>query len=170
MIIPEAVHSYNVYNGTNRIIGITGAVELPGFQYITNSISLAGMPGEYDAPVLGHVASQKIKIPFTMIEQDGYFAMVKGGDDIVLRASIQTKEAETSKLGTIGMVVTIRGITTEYNLGSLEKAKLMNSDITKEITYIKIVIGNVVCLEYDKFNNIYVINGEDMLAKVRANL
>ncbi len=169
MIIPEAVHSYNVYNGTNRIIGITGAVELPGFQYITNTISLAGMPGEYDAPVIGHVASQKIKIPFTMIDKDGYFAMVKG-EDVVLRASIQTKESETNKPDTVNMVVTIRGITTEYNLGSLEKAKLMNSDITKEITYIKIVIGNVVCLEYDKFNNIYVINGEDMLAKVRANL
>ncbi len=169
MIIPEAIHSFNVYNGTNRIIGITGAVELPSFQYITNTISMAGMPGEYDAPVMGHVASQKMKIPFTMIDKDGYFAMVKSEEDIVLRANIQIKD-EKRKPDVVNMVVTIRGTTTEYNLGTLEKAKLMNSDITKEITYIKTVIGNSVCLEYDKFNNIYVINDEDMFAKVRANL
>ncbi len=170
MVVSEAIHSYNVYNGTNRIIGTTGAVELPAFQYITNTMSLAGMPGEYDAPVLGHVASQKIKIPFTMIDKDAYFAMVAGEEDIILRASIQTREIETSKTDMVNMVVTLRGITTEYELGSLEKAKLMNSSITKETTYIKIIIGNVVCLEYDKFNNIYIVNGKDMFAKVRANL
>lgn len=170
MTIPEAVHSYNVYNGTNKIVGTTGAVELPGFQYITNTISLAGMPGEYDAPVIGHVASQKMKIPFTMIDEKSYFAMVEGEEDIVLRANIQTRDIEKSKTSIVNMVVTIRGITTEYNLGSMEKGKLMNSDITKEITYIKIVIGNVVCLEYDKFNNIYIVNGKDMFEKVRANL
>ena len=170
MIVPEAIHSYNVYNGTNRIIGTTGAVELPSFQYITNTMSLAGMPGEYDAPVIGHVASQKIKIPFTMIDKDAYFAMVAGEEDIILRASIQTREIETSKADSVNMVVTLRGITTEYELGSLEKAKLMNSSITKEMTYIKIIIGNEVCLEYDKFNNIYIVDGKDMFAKVRANL
>lgn len=168
--IPEAIHSFNVYNGTNRIIGITGAVELPSFQYITNSISLAGMPGEYDAPVIGHVASQKMKIPFTQIDETAYFAMVEGEEDIILRINMQTRVANSSKNEMINMVVTIRGATTEYELGSLEKAKVMNSSITKEVTYIKIVIGNVVCLEYDKFNNVYIVNGKDMFAKVRANL
>lgn len=168
--IPEAVHGFNVYNGANRIIGITGAVELPSFQYITNTISLAGMPGEYDAPVIGHVASQKMKIPFTTLDETSFFAMVEGEEDIVLRASIQTRELSTSKTDRVNMVVTVRGITTEYELGSMEKAKVMSSTITKEVTYIKIVIGNVVCLEYDKFNMIYIVNGKDMLAKVRENL
>ncbi len=168
--VPEAVNLYNVYNGKNRLVGNTGAIELPGFAYITNTISLSGMAGEYDAPVLGHVASQKIKIPFSQIDETAYFEMVKGQDNIILRANIQTKEIETGKIVMVPMVVTIRGATTEFNLGSVEKAKQMNADITKEVSYIKVVINNVVCLEYDKFNSIFVINNEDMLKEVRANI
>lgn len=168
--IPEAIHGFNVYNGTNKIVGITGAVELPSFQYITNSISLAGMPGEYEAPVIGHVASQKMKIPFTQIDKDAYFAMVSGEENIVLRSSMQVRDVDTSKMEMENMVVTIRGATIEYELGSLEKAKTMNSTITKEVMYIKVVIENKTCLEYDKFNNIYVVDGKDMFEKVRKNL
>ncbi|MGB8452730.1 MAG: phage major tail tube protein [Anaerocolumna sp.] len=168
--VPEAVNLFNVYNGTNRLVGNTGAVELPSFTYTTNTISLSGMAGEYDAPVLGHVGSQKIKIPFAQIDELEYFAMVEGESDIILRANIQTRQVDSSKIEMVPMVVTVRGATTEFELGTMEKAKAMNASITKEVAYIKIIINNIVCLELDKFNSIYIVNGKDMFEKVRSQI
>ncbi len=70
----------------------------------------------------------------------------------------------------VPMAVTVRGATTEFELGTVEKAKAMNASITKEVAYIKIVINNVVCLELDKFNSIFIINGKDMFEKVRSQI
>ncbi len=168
--IPESINIFNVYNGTNKLVGNTGAVELPSFAYITNTISLSGMAGEYDAPVLGHIGSQKIKIPFAQIDEIDYFSMVEGESDIVLRASVQTRQVDSSKIEMVPMAITVRGATTEYELGTVEKAKAMNASITKEVAYIKIVINNVVCLELDKFNSVYIVNGKDMFEKVRSFL
>jgi uncharacterized protein len=168
--MPEAVSAFNVYNGTNKLVGVTGGVELPSFAYLTNTISAAGMLGEYDAPVIGHVGSQKLKIPFAQIDEQEFFALVKGENDIVLRASIQTRKVDTSTIEKVGMVIIVRGATTEWEPGTIEKAKAMSASITKEVAYIKIVINNVVCLELDKFNSIFVINDEDIFKEVRSQI
>lgn len=41
--IPESINNFNVYNKTNRIVGVTGAVAIPDFAFLTNTISMAGM-------------------------------------------------------------------------------------------------------------------------------
>ncbi|WOO34949.1 phage major tail tube protein [Anaerocolumna sp. AGMB13020] len=166
--VPEAVNLFNVYNGTSRQVGVTGSVELPEFAYMTNTISAAGMAGEYDAPVIGHIASQKLKIPFGQIDEQEFFAMVESSSNITLRASIQTRDEQTNEPEMVLMTITVRGATTDFTPGTIEKGKTMNASITKEVAYIKIVINNVVCLELDKFNSIFIINGKDIFAKVRA--
>lgn len=166
--MPESINKFNVYNGTNRLIGVTGAVEMPSFAAMTNTIAGAGIAGEYEAPVDGHFGSQQIKIPYAQIDEQEFFDIVKGKGAIVLRGAIQVRNVETDQVDKVAMVVTVRGPVKEFDMGSVEKAKAMSASVTKEVTYIKIVINNVVCLELDKFNNIYIINGEDQLAKVRA--
>lgn len=166
--VPEAVNLFNVYNGTNRLVGVTGQVKLPEFAYLTNTVSAAGMAGEYDAPIIGHIGSQTIEIPFGQIDEQEYFAIVAGESDIILRAAIQTKLVESGEVNMIPMAITVRGATKEFNPGTIEKAKAMNASIVKEVAYIKIVINNVVCLELDKFNSIFIVNGVDIFAKVRA--
>lgn len=168
--IPEAVNLFNVYNGTNRQTGVTGAVELPDFEYLSNTISGAGMAGEYDAPVLGHIGSQKIKIPFSQIDEQEFFELAGSDKEIVLRASVQTREVNSGENVFVPMVITVRGGTSGFSPGTVEKGKAMNSSITKEIAYIKVVINNVVCLELDKFNSIFILNGKDMYEKVRAQI
>lgn len=168
--IPESINNFNVYNKTNRIVGVTGAVAIPDFAFLTNTISMAGMAGEYDAPVIGQVGSQKMEIPFAQIDEQTYFKIVKSEEDITLRASLQTRDVETSKIENVPIVIVVRGATTEFKPGSIEKGKAVNASITKEVAYIKIMINNVVCLELDKFNSIFIIDNEDLFAKVRAQI
>lgn len=166
--IPEAVHGFRVYNGANRIIGATGKIELPEFSHLTNTLNLAGMLGEYEAAVMGQVKSQKMDIPFAQIDETEYFKIIESSDDIVLRVSLQTRNMETNMVEMVPMKVTVRGNTIDFKLGTIEKGAMMDASITKEIHYIQIMINGKNCLELDKFNEKYVVNGKDMLEKVRG--
>ena len=44
----------------------------------------------------------------------------------------------------------------------------MEAEVEMEILYIKIEVNNKTVLELDKLNFIYVLNGVDMLAKIRS--
>ena len=168
--IPEGINMFQVYNDTNRVIGISGDVTLPKFAYKTASINPAGMAGEYEAPMIGQIASQSMEIPFKQIDEQEFFDMVASEKDVVLRASVQTRKLESNEVVMVPMTVVVRGITKEYDLGTVKKNDSMDASITKEITYIKITINNVVCLEYDKFNNIYILQGKDQFEKLRSML
>ena len=45
LIIPELLNHYNVYNDAQKLIGISGDVELPDFEAITETIEGAGVLG-----------------------------------------------------------------------------------------------------------------------------
>ena len=75
MIIPEVINNYNVYNDkANKLIGISGEVELPELEAITDTIEAAGVLGEVEDAVTGQFSSAKIKIPSVhrSVQSHGY--------------------------------------------------------------------------------------------------
>lgn len=46
--IPERVVNYNVYDDTEKLVGISGEIALPNFEAMTETISGAGIAGEYE--------------------------------------------------------------------------------------------------------------------------
>ena len=60
--LPEVINNYNVYDGGDRMIGISGEVELPNFEAMTETLSGSGILGELEDPVTGHFSSMTIKI------------------------------------------------------------------------------------------------------------
>ena len=169
-IIPEKVHSFNVYDGVSKLVGISGEVEMPKFSSLSDTISGAGIIGEYDAPTMGAFSSMQINIPFRQMYSGNLFDLIKSQNDLVLRAAIQYNDVTNSKRDTVQMVVTVRGATKEFDPGKIGAGKSTESGITKEIYYIKIAINGVTCIELDKFNSVYVVNGVDMLSKVRSQI
>ena len=45
--IPEVINNFNAYNQGNVLIGVTGQVQLPNFDAITEEIKGAGILGSY---------------------------------------------------------------------------------------------------------------------------
>ena len=43
----------------------------------------------------------------------------------------------------------------------------MNASVTLELTYVLLEMGGEKKLELDKLNEIYIVNGKDLLAEVR---
>lgn len=64
----------------------------------------------------------------------------------------------------------VRGKAKTTTLGTLSKGKKGEPEVELEIYYIKVVINNSTGLELDKFNYRLVVNGKDMLAKIRKQI
>ena len=97
MIIPEVINNYNVYNDrANKLIGISGEVELPELEAITDTIEAAGVLGEVEDAVTGQFSSAKIKIPFSNLYTDLFSLMdTTKPPQLTLRGSMQVMDSST---------------------------------------------------------------------------
>jgi uncharacterized protein len=168
--IPERVVNFRCYNGpANEYLGLTD-VELPSFEAMTETISGAGIAGEYASPVLGHFASQVVKIKWRTVTAAGLSALVPVRQTFDIRGSIQQQDPMLGQIGTQALRVECTGQVKMQNLGKLEPGKVMGVETDVEIAVIRISLDDVPVIELDKFNMIFRVNGVDYLAKVRRDM
>ena len=163
LIIPELLNHYNVYNDAQKLIGISGDVELPDFEAITETIEGAGVLGEIEAAATGQFSSMTVKIPFSVLYED-MFTIVNSasGVQLTLRGSMQFMDPTTGVTDHYPIKVVIRGKCKKYSLGK------MDPSVELEILYIKIDVNNKSVVELDKANFKYAVNGVDLLEKIRS--
>ena len=72
--IPGKINNFNLYQGTasesSKLLGVTAEVTLPNFQYVSETLNMAGMAGEIDDPSAGQLQSSTIEIPFSNISKE----------------------------------------------------------------------------------------------------
>ena len=169
IVIPEVLNHYNVYNdAAKKLIGISGEIELGDLEAITDTIEGAGVLGEIEDPVTGQFSSIKIKIPFSVLYEDLFSLMnTTKPPQLTLRASMQCMDPTTGETGYYPVKIVVRGKASKTGLGKVTKGKKGEPEIELEILYIKIMINNKTTLELDKLNFKFVLNGVDMLKKIR---
>ena len=157
-IIPEVLNHFNIYNGANALVGVSGEVELPELEAITDTVEGTGQ-----------FSSATIKIPFAVLYSD-MFSIVNTTEPplLTLRGSMQCTDPKTGATGYYPIRVVVRGKAKTTTLGKVAKGKKMESEVELEILYIKVEINNAVVLELDKLNFVFVLNGKDMLAQIRS--
>lgn len=170
MIIPEVINNYNVYDSkAKKLIGISGEVELPSLEAITDTIEAAGILGEVEDPVTGQFSSMKIKIPFSNLYTDQFNLMdTTNPPQLTLRGSMQVMNSATGGTDYVPVKIVTIGKSTTSSMGKLSKGKKGEPEIEMEVLYLKVMINNNITLELDKLNFKYVLNGKDMLAKIRS--
>ena len=167
--IPEVINNFNLYLSGNKLGGHTGEVQLPDFEAITQTVSGAGVLGEYEAPVIGHYGSMEQEIPFRCINED-YFKMISPGNsvELTLRGAIQYVRGDTQNVDQMGMRVVFRGRCKKIAIGKVKQRESMESGITLELTYILVEMDGKKRVELDKLNDVFKLNGVDQLSKVRS--
>lgn len=172
IVIPEVLNHYNVYNDrAKKLIGISGEIELGELEALTDTIEGAGVLGEIEDPVTGQFASIKMKIPFSVLYED-LFSIINTTTppQLTLRASMQCMDPKSGATGYYPVKIVVRGKATNTSLGKAAKGKKMEPEVELELLYIKIQINNQTTLELDKLNFKFVLNGVDMLAKIRSQI
>ncbi len=168
--IPEKVVNFNVYNEAEKLVGVSAEVTLPNLEAMTETISGAGIAGEFESPTPGHFGSLTVEIPFRVLYDQSFKLMVPQGQTITLRASQQSYDVAGGEIQHRGLKVILKVIPKGIDLGKLSVGGPTDTKNTLEILYIKIVENGVTLLELDKANFIYIVNGVDVLANVRAQI
>lgn len=168
--IPEKVVNYNVYNENDKLIGISGEITLPSLEAMTETISGAGIAGEFESPTPGHFGSMAIEIPFRVLYDQSFKMMIPGGQTIVLRASQQSYDVAAGEISYRGLKITLKVLPKGVDLGSLGVGKATNTTNKLEVLYIKVQENRNTLLELDKLNFIYIVNGVDILKDVRNQI
>lgn len=172
VIVPELVNNYNIYDDkAEKLIGVSGEIDLGELKAMTDTVELAGTLGEYDAPATGHFSSMKLKIPFAIVHGN-IFELLDPTEAIhlTLRGSMQTIGQESFNVDSYGVKIVVRGRMTSTALGKWARAKKGEPEVELELLYLKIVIDGKETLELDKLNFKYVINGKDAMAKIRSQI
>lgn len=75
-LLPEVLNNFNIYNDSgNKLIGVSGEVELPELEAITDTLEGCGVLGEIEDPVTGQFSSATIKIPFAVLYESLFSIM-----------------------------------------------------------------------------------------------
>jgi len=169
LIFPEVINNFNVYNAGNKLMGISGEINLAELNAKTATVSGAGILGEYNTAVIGMFQNINQEVPFRMINQEFFDLMDASKQaEIVLRSSVQNvNKSSGGALSTQGMRIVLRGRPTAFKPGQLKQADLMNASVTLECTYVLIEMGGEKKLELDKLNEVYIVNGKDLLEDIR---
>jgi len=170
-ILPEVINHYNVYKTGEKLIGVSGEVDLGELESLTETIEGAGVIGEFEDPVTGQYSNLVIKIPFAVLYTD-YFSLMDTTDppELTLRGSMQCMDPSTGKTDYYPIKIVIRGKASKSTLGKFGKGKKGEPEIELNVLYIKILINKTSVLELDKLNFKFVLLGKDMLAKIRAQV
>lgn len=166
--IPEVINNYNVYHNGNVMIGVSGSVNLPSLDPITEEVSGAGILGSYDTSIIGHYSSMTQEIPFRILDED-IFEIMNPNElvDLTFRASAQSTVKATGAVDYKSMRIVERGRMKSFTPGKFEQGKQMDASVTLELLYILVEVDGKTKLEYDKLNSVFVVNEVDLLEKVR---
>lgn len=165
--IPEKINNYNVYDESEKLVGISGEITLPTLEPLTESVSGAGIAGEVDSPTIGHFGSMTIDIPFRTILDQTFNLMEPKAQVIKLRAAQQNYDTAGGDYNVTPLRIILKTQPKSIDLGSIAMGTPTNTTNTLEVLYIKIVADGKEVLEYDKYNFIYRVNGTDYLQNVK---
>lgn len=169
--IPQFLTNFRMYNSGNVLVGVTGDVALPKFDAITESVSGAGILGEFESAVPGAFKSQTIEVPFRVIDATMFqMAAGVGNASLTFRGSQQINDYTRGGVINQGVRIETRGSIKGIELGKAAPGKTTDSKCIQEILFIAIYIDNREVLYLDKLNFIYRLNGKDMLAGILANM
>ena len=143
-------------------------MKLPDFDAITEEVSGAGILGSYEALVPGQYKSMEQEIPFRCLNTD-YFRFIDPTKPLALtlRGAIQVNVKSTGATDYVGMRVVVRGRSKKLEIGTVKQAGKMDSKATLELTYILVELDGKKKIELDKINSVFIVNGVDLLAKIR---
>lgn len=169
-IIPEILEDLRIYlNGSTDLRGVAD-VQLPSFEPLSETVSGAGILGEYETSTPGQFSSLKTTINWRMVTSN-LIEFLKPVP-IQLECRMANKELDsgsgTQKYSAVR--ISMLGRPGKNDLGTAKKMGTYDASTEIEILYILIEIDGKVLVELDKPNYKYVVDGVDYMAEVKAAL
>ena len=167
--VPDVLQNFRLYRDDTALIG-TVDVELPELESLTETLSGSGIAGEIESPVTGHFKSLACKLKYRALTQDLLSLAAPKGHLLTARGSVQTYDAGGAAYGSYGVKVVMQGPVKKLGSGKMETGKKQDNGVEVECFYLKIAVDGQDCVEIDKLNCKFVVDGVDYLAATRVHL
>lgn len=169
-LIPEKLNDFRIFvSGSPDLKGVAD-LQLPSFDAMTETVSGAGIAGEYESPNFGHFQSMKFTINWRMITGELTVFLKPGAISIDCRLANQEYDQTAGNHVFKANRVFVKGAVTKNDLGKASKGSPYEGSSEIEVTYIKLERDGVTIVELDKINYIYKVNGIDYMANIRKAL
>lgn len=168
-VIPALLTDARIYKDGDVLLGV-GSIELPSFEYATETITGLGIAGEVDAPVVGHLKGLTLKIKWNTTSEKAASLLEPVAHHLDIRGSVQKYDAGSGTYDHEPVKVVIKGPPKNVGMGKMEPGKKMEPETEIEAYYLKLWQNGKELVEVDKFNYVFRVLGVDALSKIRANL
>ncbi|CEG29797.1 phage major tail tube protein [Bacillus sp. B-jedd] len=169
-LIPEKLNDFRVFaNGMPDLLGVAD-LQLPSLDAMTETVSGAGIAGEYESPNFGHFQSMKFTINWKTITNELVEFLKPGPISIDCRLANQMYDQKLGKQQFKASRVLVKGPKTKNDLGKAAKNSPYEGSTEIEVLYLKVEYDGKVLVELDKVNYIYKVNGTDYMAEIRKAL
>jgi P2 family phage contractile tail tube protein len=167
--VNKIFHS-NVYiDGTNSQIGRASETQLPSIAAVTSEHKGLGMFGTLELPA-------GLQALVVSVKWAGFYADLKrfGANPFMARrlqwrASLETYD-QNGRVAEVPVVFTAAGSWKSSGGGTFKPQEASEFDDELTCTYCKLEVDGEEIYEIDLINNVYRVDGEDLLATMRANL
>lgn len=167
--IPHALSNFKVYNNGTDLVGIMD-IDLPKVETNKETISGAGIGGEFEVPLIGMLKAMNCSITSRVLTKSNFKLLNPLGIDLTFMGGIQSSDRATGVIVNLPIKARIKGYPSSLDPGKIEAGKAMGSKNEFSVTYYKVWIDGEEVLEADVINYIYAIEGIDYAAPVRANI
>lgn len=167
--IPEKLINYRVYNEGADLMG-TADISLPDIEYLTESISGAGIAGEIDGATIGHTSSMTVGINFRTVTKDCIKLLAPKAHLLDLRGATQSYDPASGEYEVGKLNIVTKVIPKKVGLGKMASGSPMDTSGEYETIYLKITIDGETKVEIDKINYIFIVDGVDYLKDVKEAL
>ena len=166
---PEVIINYEVYEDAVNMLG-SANVTLPDITNMTQNITGAGIAGEMESVILGHMSAMQMTINWRTVTNEVIKLAEQRRHNLELRVSQQYHDTTAARIGSTPVKYVVGAVPKRMNLGSLAPASPANAASEFSVVYLAAYIDGSKVTEIDPANYICIINGIDWLADVRSAL
>jgi len=167
--VPQILQDYSMFLSGNRIIGSVD-ITCPNIQGITASVDGAGMGGPVDAVVKGRFQDIVCTVNFRVAHLAMRDMFVQNYQDYEFWGSIQETDSATGAVTEYQHKLVMRMMVKSNNIGSFNPGEAQGRSVEFSVIVINEFIDGQQVQKLDKLNYIYEVGGQDMLARIRANI
>ena len=165
MSLPRKLKNFILFNDGNAYLGEVPEASPPKLSRKMEEYRAGGMNG----PIQLDHGMEAMEMEWTAA---GYMRSLFAQwgatthDAVLLRFAGALQDSSTGNVSALEVVV--RGRHTEIDSGTAKAGDLTEIKVTSALSYYKLSIDGVTMIEIDLVNMIEIVNGEDLLADIRA--
>lgn len=167
--IDELITNFAVYEDAKEYLGMSEAT-LPEVGNLVEEITGAGISGNIEAVVTGHIEAMSLTLNFRTVTTAAIKLCEPRVHNIDLRAAQQIMNTKNGLIETQAVKHILKARPKKYSPGKLAVASSADASGEYAVTYYAIYIDGKKKVEIDPLNFIYYVNGTDYLKEIRKAL